>query len=134
MTHSLDLLEKSIGSFVMVAISLINVFLIGFGAIRHVFDAKSKDKFKALIVGLGATLAVFYFCFLSRTLQYVHEIIISSYNFLKIKVYEHHLDNTVIVDRCSINQLAKNRFVVNIRSCVMNYKRSRVLATCSSKS
>ena len=54
--------------FVMVVISLINVFLIGFGAIRHVFDAKSKDKFKALIVGLGATLAVFVNYIFSRVL------------------------------------------------------------------
>lgn len=45
--------------FAVVVISLVNVFIIGFGAIRHIFDAKRKDKFSATIMGLSATLAVF---------------------------------------------------------------------------
>jgi len=45
--------------FAIVVISLVNVFIIGFGAIRHIFDAKRKDKLNAMIMGLSATLVVF---------------------------------------------------------------------------
>jgi hypothetical protein len=54
--------------FVMVVVSLVNVFLIGFGAIRHIFDVKSKDRFNAIVLGVGATLAVFVNYIFSRVL------------------------------------------------------------------
>ena len=103
--------------FVMVVVSLINVFLIGFGAIRHIFDAKSKDDcWVGSNIGCFCKLHIF-----SRTLQYVHEIIVSSYNFVIIKVYEQYLVNTIIIDRSSIVKFTKNWFIINISTCIMNY-------------
>jgi hypothetical protein len=54
--------------FVMVVVSLVNVFLIGFGAIRHIFDVKSKDRFNAIVLGTGAILTVFVNYIFSRVL------------------------------------------------------------------
>lgn len=45
--------------FALVVISLFNVFLVGYAAIRNVFDSKRKDMFKSLVIGAGATIAVF---------------------------------------------------------------------------
>lgn len=52
----------------LVVVSLINVFLVGFGAISFVFDAKNKDKLKSVVAGFGATLSVFVNYLFARVL------------------------------------------------------------------
>lgn len=52
----------------MVIIGLLNVFLVGYAAIRHVFTAKSKDRFGALFTGASAVIVVFVNYIFSRVL------------------------------------------------------------------
>ena len=71
-THSLDLLKRVLRSFLCYGCYFLDQRLpYWFWCNPPRFDAKSKDKFKAIIVGLGGTLAVFVNYIFSRTLQYV---------------------------------------------------------------